>query len=137
VRRAGYLGRTLARHGVAVITAMISPYAATRAEVRAEAEAAGLPFIEVFLSAQLQTLIDRDVKGLYRRALAGEVEHFTGISDPYEPPANPEIMVHTDVESIDDGLAKVLVALRARGLIREAATPLPPAAVAAGRSLGW
>src|SRR5919201_1463123 len=89
IRRIGYVARLLARNGVAVVTAAISPYAATREEVRALAQADGVPFVEVFVSASLEKLAERDVKGLYKKALAGEIPHFTGVSDPYEPPASP------------------------------------------------
>src|SRR2546421_382557 len=85
IRRIGFVARLLARHDVFVITAAISPYSDARNEVRQLARADGIPFVEVFLRAELQTLIRRDVKGLYKRALAGEIAHFTGVSDPYEP----------------------------------------------------
>src|SRR5260221_6485298 len=87
VRRIGYVARLLAKNGVAVITAAISPYAEPRDEVRRLAEADGVPFVEVFVHADLEVLVSRDVKGLYKKALAGEVAHFTGVSDPYEPPS--------------------------------------------------
>src|SRR5262249_23705929 len=96
IRRIGFVARLLARHGVAVVTAAISPYAETRAEVRRQAEEDGVPFIEVYAHAELEALVARDVKGLYKKALAGEIAHFTGVSDPYEPPANPDVVVHTD-----------------------------------------
>ncbi len=114
VRRIGFIARLLARHGIIVIAAAISPYASTRDEVRAMARAEGIEFVEVFVSAPLSTLIDRDVKGLYRRALAGQVKHFTGISDPYEPPLGPEVTVCTDHESIQESTAKILKALADR-----------------------
>jgi adenylyl-sulfate kinase len=117
VRRIGFVARLLARHGVFVIAAAISPYADTRAEVRRLAEKEGLAFIEVFLDASLQSLIDRDVKGLYRKALAGDVQHFTGVSDPYEPPVHPDIIVRTDVESVAESVQKILGALVARGIV--------------------
>jgi adenylylsulfate kinase len=121
VLRIGFVARLLARHGVFVITAAISPYAATRAEVRREAEEDGVHFVEVFVSAALDTVIARDVKGLYRRALAGELESFTGVSDPYEPPSHPEVVVHTDREPVEQSVATIVHALVARGF-------LPPAA---------
>ena len=122
VLRIGFVARLLARHGVFVITAAISPYAAARAEVRREAVAQGVSFIEVFVHAGIETVVARDVKGLYRRALAGEIPSFTGISDPYEPPVDPEIVVHTDRESVDESVGTIVRALVARGL-------LPPAAI--------
>ena len=120
IRRIGYVARLLARNGVAVVTAAISPYAATRAEVRALAEADGIPFVEVYVSASLEKLAERDVKGLYRKALAGEIPHFTGVSDPYEPPAAPDVLVRSDAETVDESRARILDHLHARGLLAAA-----------------
>jgi sulfate adenylyltransferase len=116
VRRIGYVARLLARHGVAVVTAAISPYSSTRDEVRAQARAEGIPFVEAYVEAPLETLVARDVKGLYARALRGEIAHFTGVSDPYEAPASPEVALHSDRETVEESLRKVLAALAARGL---------------------
>jgi adenylyl-sulfate kinase len=116
IRRIGYVARLLARSGAAAVAAAISPYASTRDEVRALAERDGLPFVEVFASASLESLAARDVKGLYRKALAGEIANFTGVSDPYEPPASPEVLLRTDVETVDQSLARILAHLRRRGL---------------------
>jgi adenylylsulfate kinase len=120
IRRIGYVARLLARNGVAVVTAAISPYAATRDEVRALAEQDGVPFVEVFVEASVENLAARDPKGLYRRALAGEIAHFTGVSDPYEPPARPDVVVRTDAEPVAASAARILDHLRARGLVRRA-----------------
>lgn len=117
VRRIGYVTRLLARHGIVAIAAAISPYASTRNEVRALAEAEGIAYVEVFVSARIDSLVARDVKGLYRRALAGEVRNFTGVSDPYEPPTDPEVTVCTDRESIPESTAKILQALAAKGIV--------------------
>jgi adenylylsulfate kinase len=95
VRRIGYVARLLARNGVVAITAAISPYRDTRNEVRAEVAKDGTKFIEIFVDCDLETLARRDVKGLYKKALAGEIQHFSGISDPYEPPHNPEVTVNS------------------------------------------
>ena len=119
VRRIGYVARLLSRHGVIAMTAAISPYQAVRAEVRAEHEADGVPFIEVYAEASLNALAERDVKGLYKKALAGEIPNFTGVSDPYEPPENSEIAVRTDRDTIEQSLAQILVELTRRGLIGE------------------
>jgi adenylylsulfate kinase len=116
IRRIGFVARLLARHGVVSIAAAISPYASTRDEVRALAQADGIAFVEVFVNAQFDSLVARDVKGLYRRALAGEVRNFTGVSDPYEPPAAPEVTVFTDQESILESTTKILKALTDRGV---------------------
>lgn len=75
-------------------------------------------FIEVYAEAGMDTLVRRDVKGLYRKALAGEIAHFTGVSDPYEPPTAAEVVVRSDRESVEVSLDRLLAALAARGLIR-------------------
>jgi adenylylsulfate kinase len=121
VHRIAFVARLLASHGVGVVTAAISPYAETRAEVRALAEARGIAFVEVYANARLASLAERDVKGLYKKALAGELDHFTGVSDPYEPPPSPDVEVLTDVESVEASLDKIVAALRAKGLL--AASP--------------
>lgn len=117
IRRIGYVARLLARHRVAVISAAISPYRQARDEVRQLATQAGILFLEVYAHARLESLIERDVKGLYKKALAGEIPHFTGISDPYEPPEAPEITVHTDAETVEQSVERILTALRQRGLL--------------------
>jgi adenylyl-sulfate kinase len=117
VRRIGYVARLLARNGVAVVAAAISPYAATRDEVRALAARDGVPFVEVHVAACLERLTERDPKGLYRRALAGEIPHFTGVSDPYEAPRHPEVVVRTDFEEVDVSAARILDHLHRRGLV--------------------
>jgi adenylyl-sulfate kinase len=117
VHRIAFVGRLLARHGVLVLVAAISPYAATRDRLRMLSRAAGHPFVEVFVHAPLETVIERDVKGLYRRAQAGEIPSFTGISDPYEPPAAPDVEVRTDREDRAACEARILQALAERQLI--------------------
>jgi adenylylsulfate kinase len=117
VHRIAYVGRLLAKHGVLVLVAAISPYADTRAQLRQRSAAAGHPFIEVFVHAPLETVISRDVKGLYRRARAGEIASFTGISDPYEPPSTPDVEVRTDRETQAACEARILAVLASRGLI--------------------
>jgi adenylylsulfate kinase len=117
VRRIGYVANLLARNGVCAITAAISPYAAVRADCRQRAQA---PFIEVYVNASLEVVEGRDVKGLYKKARAGEIPHFTGISDPYEPPTNPEVVVHTGRESVADSAEKILSYLRSRRLLAAA-----------------
>jgi adenylylsulfate kinase len=112
IARIGYVAGKLARHGVAVLVAAISPYRQARDQVRASVDT----FVEVHVAAPLDTCARRDVKGLYARALAGELPHFTGISDPYEPPLAPEIVLHTDIESVDDSVHQVLAWLEAHQL---------------------
>jgi adenylyl-sulfate kinase len=117
IRRIGYVARLLARNGVIAVTAAISPYAAVRDEVRAATEADGARFVEVYVSCPIEVLADRDVKGLYRKALAGEIPHFTGVSDPYEPPARPAVTVASDKETVEESANKVLAYLEGQGLI--------------------
>jgi adenylylsulfate kinase len=121
IRRIGFVARLLARHGVFVIAAAISPYAATRHEMRQLACDEGIPFLEVFLSARIETLVERDAKGLYKRAFAGELLHFTGVSDPYEAPTNPDGIIHTDHESVHASTQRILTLLVQRGLVGEVA----------------
>ncbi len=101
VQRVGYLGRLLAKHGVLVLVAVIAPYAEMRAELQRRSAALGHPFLEVFVNAPLATVIARDPKGLYARALAGSLPGFTGISDPYEAPTAPALELRTEVESVE------------------------------------
>ncbi|RKH11153.1 adenylyl-sulfate kinase [Corallococcus praedator] len=122
VRRIGYVARMLAKHEVGVLTAAISPYRSSRDEVRALATRAGIPFLEVYVQASLDALIARDVKGLYKKALAGEIPHFTGVSDPYEPPESPEVVVRSDAETVVSGVERILDTLRDRGLLASAAS---------------
>lgn len=126
IRRIGYVARVLARHRVAVIAAAISPYRQAREEVRRLAGEQGIAFVEVHAHARLEVLIQRDVKGLYQKALAGEIPHFTGISDPYEPPEQPDVVVRTDEESVAQSAARILERLRERGLFTPARTAAPP-----------
>ena len=126
VQRIGYVARLLAKHGVLAIVAAISPYAATRDDLRRRSEAARHPFVEVYVNAPLATVEARDVKGLYAKARAGVIPHFTGISDPYEPPLSPDVEVLTDRESHLECTVRIIKALEARGLSRDSmAPPLP------------
>lgn len=113
IRRIGYVAHLLARNGVIVLVAVISPYREARDEVR---RLIG-DFIEVYVNAPLQICEQRDQKGLYRKARAGEIRGFTGIDDPYEPPLAPEVECRTHEETIEQSGAKVLAALRERGYI--------------------
>ena len=131
VRRIGYVARLLARHGVAVITAAISPYRSTRDEVRGLAEAEGIAFVEVHAHAELEALVARDVKGLYRKAMAGEIAHFTGVSDPYEAPLHPEVQTRSDRDPVELSVAQVWNFLASRGLV-----PLQPQASSSPASPG-
>jgi sulfate adenylyltransferase len=117
IRRIGYVARLLARNGTVAIGAAISPYAEIRDEVRKLAEQDGVPFVEVYAEASIESLTARDVKGLYKKAIAGEIAHFTGVSDPYEPPTAAEVVVKTDKEPVAESLGRILTALEERGLL--------------------
>jgi adenylyl-sulfate kinase len=107
IKRIGFVCKLLTRNGVVAIGAAISPYREVRDLVRQEIG----DFVEVYVSCPLEVLIDRDVKGLYRKALSGEIENFTGISDPYEEPLNPDVHVDTSAERPEESLAKVIAKL--------------------------
>jgi adenylyl-sulfate kinase len=114
IRRVGWVCHLLSRNDVIAIAAVISPYRAVRDEVRARIGR----FVEVYMEAPLEILAERDVKGLYRRAMAGEIENFTGVTDPYEPPLHPEVTCHSDGrETAEESAAKVLVRLEELGYI--------------------
>jgi len=114
IRRIGYVAKLLTRNGVAVITAAISPYRAIRDEVR---EAVGT-FIEVYVKASLDECIRRDTKGLYARALAKEIPQFTGVSDPYEEPLSPELVIDTEREEVSESAARLIDRLLELGHLR-------------------
>jgi adenylyl-sulfate kinase len=113
VRRIGFVAKLLARAGACAVTAAISPYKEIRDEQRAQIER----FVEVYCQCPIDALAARDPKGLYKKALAGEIAHFTGVTDPYEPPSSPEVTLFTDRESKDESLAKILSKLEALGYI--------------------
>lgn len=118
VRRIGWVAATLAKHGVVAITAAISPYRDARGDARALAEAkASGGFVEVFADAPLAVCEARDVKGLYAQARAGEIEGFTGVSDPYEPPEHPEVHVRTDQLDEAEAVAAIMAELGRRGVV--------------------
>jgi adenylyl-sulfate kinase len=117
VRRIGVMARELSRGGVVAIAAVISPYREVRDEIRRDHDGT---FVEVFVDCPLAELVRRDPKGLYAKALKGEILGFTGVSDPYEPPLSPEITIHTDREDVEESLATVLEWLAKKTLI----TPL-------------
>jgi len=114
IRRIGFVANMLARNGVCAITAAISPYRSIRREIRDKCEAA---FVEVFVECPLEVVEERDTKGLYKKARAGIIKNFTGISDPYEEPEQAEITVNTAEESIEESAEKILAHLREQGLI--------------------
>jgi len=113
IRRIGFVCELLSRNGVATIAAFISPYRAIRDEVRGKIA----NFVEVYVECPLDTLIARDVKGLYKRALAGEVKNFTGVSDPYEVPVNPEVVVRTNEQTPEQSATAVVRKLEELGYL--------------------
>ena len=121
ILRIGFVANLLARNGVAVITAAISPYREIRDTNRALVEGDGAEFVEIFAAATVEECEARDVKGLYAKARAGEIKEFTGVSDPYEAPARPEVVCQTGREPIEASLARIISYLEARGLITPAA----------------
>jgi adenylyl-sulfate kinase len=113
IRRIGFVCKLLSRNGVTAIAAAISPYRAIRDEVRAETGR----FVEVYVKCPLDVLLARDAKGLYKKALSGEIANFTGISDPYEEPLSPEVVVETDKETPQESAARVIAALETLGYL--------------------
>jgi adenylyl-sulfate kinase len=113
IRRIGFVSELLSRNGVIVVVAAISPYRDTREEVKRRIA----NFVEVFVECPVAVLAERDVKGLYKKALAGEVGNFTGISDPYEPPLNPDVVVQSDRESVGESVEKIWRKLVEKGFI--------------------
>jgi adenylylsulfate kinase len=113
IRRIGFVAHLLTRNGVIVLVSAISPYREIRQEVKAKIG----DFIQVFVNAPLEVCEQRDVKGLYKKARAGEIKHFTGIDDPYETPSDPDVECHTDIETEAESVAKVLQKLQASGYV--------------------
>jgi adenylylsulfate kinase len=113
IRRIAYVAKLLTQHGVTVITAAISPYA----EARAEARRSIGDFVEVFVNASVDTCIQRDPKGLYSKAIAGVITAFTGISDPYEPPATPDLEINTERQSPEEAVHAIERLLAVRGYL--------------------
>jgi sulfate adenylyltransferase/3'-phosphoadenosine 5'-phosphosulfate synthase len=115
IERVTFVAKVLTRNGVVVLSSFISPYRAQREASRREIGS----FLEVFVKTSLDTLVERDLKGLYKKALAGEIQGFTGVNDPYEEPERPDLVCDTDVQSIDESVAAVLGLLEERGFIAE------------------
>ena len=117
IRRISFVADLLSRNGVPVITAAISPYRELRDEAR---ELMGDRFVEAYVKASVEVCAERDVKGLYEKAFAGEIKEFTGVSDPYEPPLDPELTLDTENESPEESAEKILAYLEQRELIPSA-----------------
>jgi adenylylsulfate kinase len=116
IRRIGFVAGLLSRNGVVAIAAAISPYRAVREEVSRAHQA---PFVEVYVDCPLAELVKRDRKGLYARALRGEIPNFTGVSDPYEPPVAPDIHIRTDRELVTESRDRIVMWLEQRRLVRD------------------
>jgi adenylylsulfate kinase len=118
IRRIAFVANLLSRNGVPVITAAISPYREIRDEARQMMDDR---FIETYVKASVEVCEERDVKGLYAKARAGEIKEFTGVSDPYEPPENPEIVLETEHQTPEESARQIIDYLEGRGLIAAAA----------------
>jgi adenylyl-sulfate kinase len=110
-----FVSKLLSRNGVAVLTSFVSPYRQKRAEARRETT----NFVEVYVKCPVEVCIERDVKGMYKKALRGEIEDFTGVSDPYEEPESPEIVIESDSESPEKSVARIISLLAESNLIGE------------------
>ena len=104
IRRVTFLAKLLTRNGVAVLTSFISPYRELRAYARGEIG----NFVEVYVECPVEVCIKRDTRGMYKKALAGELKNFTGVSDPYEAPLNPEVVVKSDKETLEESVTKII-----------------------------
>jgi adenylyl-sulfate kinase len=116
IRRIGYVAKLLSRNGVVAISAAISPYRDVRDELRREHQR----FFEVYMNCTIEKLSARDVKGLYKKALAGEIKNFTGVSDPYEAPHSPELVLDSGTESVEESYQKLIRRLEEVGYINPA-----------------
>jgi len=117
IRRIGFVCDLLSRNGVIAMSAAISPYSSVRQECRELVEIHGVEFVEVYAKCSLDELVRRDVKGLYAKALSGEIKNFTGVSDPYEEPENAEIVVDSATQSVDESFAQIIAYLEEKELI--------------------
>ncbi|MDJ0696303.1 adenylyl-sulfate kinase [Mastigocoleus sp. MO_188.B34] len=115
IRRIGFVSHLLTRNGVIVLVSAISPYSEIREEVKQKIG----DFVEVYVNAPLTVCEERDVKGLYKRARAGEIKNFTGIDDPYEAPFKPNVECRTDLEDLEESVAKVLKKLEELGYLNK------------------
>ena len=113
IRRVVYLCKLLSKNGITCIVSVISPYRDLRNLAREEIQKVS-PFIEVFVKCSLESCIKRDPKGLYKKALSGEISNFTGLQDPYEEPLSPDVMVNTDNETVEECVDKIISAIKIR-----------------------
>lgn len=113
IRRVTFLAKLLTRNGIAVLTSFISPYQELRDYARRQIG----DFVEVYVECPVEVCLERDTKGLYKKALAGEIQNFTGVSDPYEEPLNPEVVVRSDKETLNESIEKILSKLDGLGYL--------------------
>jgi len=118
IRRIGEVAKLFADAGIITMTSFISPYAKDRNQVRELHAAAGLPFVEVFVNTPIEVCEQRDPKGLYKKARAGQIKGFTGVDDPYEPPANPELTISAEKLSPQEAAVVVIEYLESKGIVR-------------------
>lgn len=123
IERVSFVAKLLSRNGVGCVCSFISPYQSVRDQVRGTTT----NFIEVFIDAPLEVVMERDVKGLYKKAIAGEIPNFTGISDPFEAPENPEIHIRTDLETAEESARRILDYLEVQGFVPATEAALQPA----------
>jgi adenylylsulfate kinase len=125
IKRIGFVAEMLARNGVIVLVAAIAPHADVRDEVRASHAEGGVPFVEVYVSTPVEVAGERDVKGLYARQRAGEVQGLTGVDDPYEVPARPDLEIPSHEQSVDESVDLLVDHLSRRGLTEQTGTTTP------------
>lgn len=113
IRRAAFLAGLLTRNGIVVLTSFISPYRELRDYARREIG----DFVEIYVKCPVEVCIQRDTRGMYKKALAGEITNFTGVSDPYEEPLNPEVLIESDKESLAESVTKVIAKIKELGYI--------------------
>jgi adenylyl-sulfate kinase len=115
IERIIFVSKLLSRNGVAVLTSFVSPYREKRAQARKETT----NFFEIYVKCPVEVCIERDVKGMYKKALNGEIKDFTGVSDPYEEPENPELLISSDKESPDESVDRIMSMLSESGFLAE------------------
>jgi adenylylsulfate kinase len=115
IRRATFLAKMLSRNNVVVLASFVSPYRKQRKRARKEIK----NFVEVYVRCPVKICMKRDVKGMYRKAMEGKITHFTGVDDPYEEPEDPELIVDTDIESVEESVGKVLQKIEDLGYLKE------------------
>lgn len=117
LRRVAHVARLLARNGVIVLCSFVSPYKKIRREVREIIESEDIPFIEIYVKCSLEECMKRDPKGLYKRALRREIKHMTGLDDPYEEPENPELILDSEVKSVEENVEMLILKLTNIGVL--------------------